>query len=109
MNLNQAQLLGLEKMISLNSGTLQHSGSGVINRATVYQSAYRDANWSVDNTGFQEDYDNLYVMAKTSDVSSWNLKPLKTEVTLDGVKYMTGKTITVNGPATTIWLRKRLL
>jgi len=109
MTLSQAQLLGLNKMIGLNSGTLSIVIANTTYTATVYKSAYKDNNRTVDGNAFFDDFDNLFVMARTDDVSGWNLKPETTEVTLDGTKYMTGKTITVNGPATTIWLRKRRL
>lgn len=103
MTLSQAQLLGLNKMIAMNTGTLAYSGSTV----SCYKSAYKDNNYSMDNTGLMGDFDNLFVMARTSEVGSWNLEPYTKEVTLDGTPYMTGRTITVNGPATTIWLRKK--
>ena len=103
MTLSQAQLLGLNRMIALNPGTLTYSGSTV----TVYKSAYKDTNYSMDNTGLMGDLDNLFVMARTTEITGWNLLPYTNEVTLDGTPYMTGRTITVNGPATTIWLRKK--
>lgn len=98
-----ADLAALNKCISLNPGVLTYNGSSI----TVYKSAYRDYNTAMDSTGLSMDYDNLFIDARTSEISGWGLQPYVNAVTLDGVQFMTGKTITVNGPATTVWLRKR--
>lgn len=104
MNLNQAQLAGLNALIRLNGGTLTFRGSSV----SVYKSAYTDRSNSMDSEGLGVSLDNLFVMARSTEVASWGLKPFIHEVTLDGVAYMTGKTVTTTGPATTIWLREKL-
>jgi hypothetical protein len=49
--------------------------------------------------------DDRYVMATPGDVSGWGLEPMTSEVTLDGVAYMVGRTINKTTSFWTIWLR----
>lgn len=92
---------------ALSSGTLNYVSGSTPLTASVYKSFIRDYSREMDNTGYQQTYDNLYVLVKPSDVASWGLKPMTSEVTLDGVAYMTGRTINTTLGYTTIFLRTK--
>lgn len=97
----------LDKAIGMNSGVLSFVKNGTTLTATVYKSVIKDYNRDIANAGYEESLDNLYVLAKPSDVSSWGLQPMTSNVTLDGTPYMVGRTIQTNTSFITIWLRVR--
>jgi len=97
----------LNKAIGMNSGTLTFVKDGTTVSATVYKSILKDYNRDPANAGYEETYDNLYVLAKPSDVQDWGLQPMTSEVKLDGVDYMTGRSINKTTSFWTIFLRAR--
>ena len=96
----------LQKAKSLNSGSLSFLKDGTTPvTASVYRSFLKDYNRDMAESGYEESFDNLHVMAKPSDVSGWGLQPMTSIVTLDGVQYMVGRTTTNTPGYFTIWLR----
>lgn len=106
-SLSSALSAALAKAKQLNSGTLTFVSGSTTVSATVYKSFLKDQNRDIDDAGYQESYDNLYVMATPADVSSWGLQPMTSNVQLDGVPYMVGRTINKTSDYWTIWLRVR--
>jgi hypothetical protein len=104
-SLSSALSAALARAKQLNSGTLTYLSGSTTLSATVYKSFLKDYNRDMDDAGYSETYDNLYVMATPADVSSWGLQPMTSVVKLDGVEYMIGKTINKTTDYWTVWLR----
>ena len=107
MNSVQAVLdAALAKAKALQSGTLSFTKSnGTVVSCTVFKSYLKDQNYDMEDTGYSETLDSMYVLAKPSDVSDWGLVPMKSVVTLDGTQFMIGRTIAKTVSYYTIWLR----
>ena len=101
-----AELLGnaLDKLTQLNSGTLTYNGQSV----TVFKSFLRNQVRSMSDFGYDDSYDDLYVLVRPESIESWDLQPLKTQLKLDGVDYFLGKTTTTTPGYVTLWLRKKI-
>jgi hypothetical protein len=99
-----ATLLGqaLDKLTTLNPGTLTFGGESI----SVFKSFLRNVNRQMNDFGYDDSFDDLYVLAKPADISSWNLQPLKSTVTLDGVSYKLGRSTTTTPGYVTLWLRR---
>lgn len=93
--------LGLDELITINPGTLTYNGQSV----TVFKSFLRNQTRDMQENGFEQMFDDLYVLAKPSDIASWSLVPSHTQVTLDSVVYIVGRTVTTTTGYVTIWLR----
>jgi len=96
---------GLNKLIELNPATLTNTTGTSI---TVFKSFLKNQDRKMSEYGYDDSYDDLYVLAKPTDVASWTLEPLKTKVLLDGVQYYLGKTTTTTPGYITLWLRKKI-
>ena len=92
---------GLRVLMTQSPGVLTYQGTSV----DCYRSAVRDYSRKMDPTGYNEVYDNLFVQVLTEDISSWNLVPMSSQVTLDGDAFIVGQTVTTTGAITTIYLR----
>ena len=106
MTLDEAYLAGLAKHTSLSTGSLSYikaNGSPVT--ASVYKSYQRDFNRDMQDAGYLESFDNTYVLAKASDVSSWGLTPMTSKVFLDGQPLLIGRTISKTNAYWQIYLR----
>jgi hypothetical protein len=97
----------LAKAKSLNSGTLSYVSGSTTVTAKVYTGWLRDQSRNMEDAGYEATYDNLYVMASPEDVSNWGLQPMTSQVTVDGVAYLIGKTINKTSAYWSIWLRTR--
>jgi hypothetical protein len=105
MNLEQALGAALNKLIALNPATLTNeSGTSI----TVFKSFLKNKARTMNEFGYDDSFDDLYLLAKPDDVSSWTLEPMKTRILLDGVVYYLGKTTTETPGYVSIWLRKRI-
>lgn len=100
-NINDLFKGGLDLLIKQSPGSLVYASQTV----TCYKSVYRDNNRTQEITGFDDSLDNLYVLCKASDVSTWDIEPLQSHIVLDGVEFCIGKSITKNESYWTIWLR----
>ena len=100
-NIAEALTQALARAKSLNSGTLSYNG----NSCTVYTGWLRDQSREMVDAGYEATYDDRYVMASPGDVEGWGLQPMTSEVTLDGVAYMLGRTINKTSAYWTIYLR----
>jgi hypothetical protein len=100
MNVAAALAGALARVKSITSGTLSFNG----NTATVYKSFARSYNREQQASGYNE-FDDMSVLATPSDVSDWNLIPNQSQVTLDGVAYEVGQSITKTPDYWTIFLR----
>ena len=106
MNLDEAMLSGLIKHTGLSTGSLTYLKNGTTPvTASVYKSYQRDTNSDMQDAGFMDSLDNLYVLAKTSDVSGWGLLPMKSQVFLDGQSFQIGRTIGKTNAYWQIYLR----
>lgn len=92
---------GLDKLIQINPGTLTYNDQSV----TVFKSFLRNQNRQLNAIGYEDTYDDLYVLVKPSDIASWNLQAMKTLVYLDGVAYRLGRSTTTTPGYITLWLR----
>lgn len=101
MNLTQLMQVGLNHAKSINSGTLVCNGISI----TVYKSFLKTQSREMQEVGYNNSYDDLYVLASPTDVVGMNLIPNQTEVTLDGVGYVVGRTVTTTPGYVSIWLR----
>lgn len=101
MTLAQALNNGLELLKQQNPGTLVYNGHTI----TVFKSFLRNENRQMQLDGYTLQYDDLYVLAKPSDVANWNIVPNKTVVKLDNVDYVVGQSTTTTPGYVTIWLR----
>lgn len=107
MTLDEALLSGLVKHASLSSGSLSYvKSNGTTVSASVFKSYQRDNNADMQDAGYLDGLDNLYVLAKTNDVSSWGLQPLTSTVTLDSEQFLIGRTIGKTNAYWQIYLRK---
>jgi hypothetical protein len=107
MTLTEAYTAGLEKHRSLNAGSLSFiKTNGAPVSASVYRSYQRDFTRDMEDAGFNDAFDNLYVLAKTTDVSSWGLLPMTSKVFLDGEQFLIGRTIGTAPGFSQIYLRK---
>lgn len=101
--LENALLAGFNAISALSSGTLTYGTSS----CTVFVANNRDNSKKMTDSGYWDQFDDLYVLAKKSDVVDWNLKPSLSQVSLDGVAHMVGRSINKNNAVWTIWLRKK--
>lgn len=102
MTLAQALAAGLAKVKTISSAVLQHSGSADI---TVFKSFLRNQTREMKEVGFELMYDDLHVMATPADAATLDLIPGHTQVTVDGVVYIVGRTVTTTPGYVTIFLR----
>jgi|ERR1044072_8949966 hypothetical protein len=106
MTLDEAYLAGLSKHAALSTGLLTYTKSdNTVVSASVYKSYQRDSNSDMQDAGYLDSLDNLYVLAKTSDVSTWGLQPMTSKVTLDGTSFLVGRTIGKTNAYWQIYLR----
>jgi hypothetical protein len=101
--LTEVLTAGLNKLVELNPGTLTFNGSSI----TVFKSFLRNQNRSMNEFGYDDSFDDLYVLAKPVDVEGWNLQPMKSQVALDGTNYILGKSTTTTPGYITLWLRRK--
>jgi hypothetical protein len=101
MDVTAALNAGLDVLKKINAGTLTYNGQSI----TVFKSYLRNRSREMQENGYMDGYDDLYVLAKLSDVSSWGLLPQKTLVTLDGVEYRVGQSTTSCAGYMTIFLK----
>lgn len=105
MSTTIAELLGnaLDKLMGLNSGNLVFNGNSI----TVFKSFLRNQVRDMGQFGYDDTYDDLYVLTKPEDIASWNLQPKKSILTLDGTDYVLGRSTTTTPGYVTLWLRLR--
>lgn len=102
MTVAQVLAAALARAKTISSGTLQHSGSADI---TVFKSFLRNQTRDMKDVGFEQMYDDLHVMATPADATTLNLIPGHTQVTVDGIVYIVGRTVTTTPGYVTIFLR----
>lgn len=73
--------------------------------ASVYSSFGKQVNIETDEFGKNKTYIDYSVIAKTEDVSRWNLIPKQSKVYIDNEPYMIGGVVTTNPYLTWISLR----
>lgn len=105
MNIASALQAGLDVLIAMSGGTLRNTSDQSIR---VFKSFLRNRTRTMSEYGYDDTYDDLYVIAKPSDVVGWTLSPLKTKLYLDDVPYYVGRTTTETSGYITIWLRKEI-
>lgn len=106
MNVSAALTGALNRLKSINSGTLSFvDANGNTQSATVFKSYAFTNRREQRETGYEQHYDDLYVMATPADVETWGLTPMSSEVSLDGVAYMVGNNIVKTPVHWQIWLR----
>lgn len=103
--INAAILAGYSVLESIGDCQLSYKTFGPI---TCYKSEEKTYNRKMTDTVFSNEFDDVFLLVKSSLISTWNLKPISCEVTVDGMKYLTGNTITECGPITKIYLRKKV-
>lgn len=101
MSVQSVLAAALVKAKTFSSGTLTYNGESV----TVYKSFVRHQTREMKEIGYEPIYDDLHVMAKPEDIADWDLVPAKSEVTVDDVAYIIGKTVTETPGYVTIFLR----
>jgi len=101
MNVNTALSNALSLVKSMNSGTLAYNGKS----CKVYTGWLRDHSREMVDAGYEPTLDDRYCMASPDDIKDWGLQPMTSEVTLDGVAYMVGRTINKTESYWTVWLR----
>lgn len=90
---------------TLSSGSFSYHNGTTAFTASVFKSFIRENNKEMQDAGYLESLDNLYVLAKTSDVSGWGLQPMTSKVYLDGESYLVGRTITKSNAYWQVYLR----
>ena len=78
------------------------------NTAACHRTATISRSRSVNEDGYDDGFDDLYVLVNEDYVEGWELEPMVTRVDLDGVEYMTGRTVKDGGGYLKIYLRKLL-
>ena len=105
MDLQTAYEMGLAKHTSMNSGSLTYNNGTTTLTCSVYKSYQRDSNKDQQDAGYLDSLDNLYVLAKASDIQTWGLLPMVSRVTLDGEPFLIGRTIGKTNAYWQIYLR----
>jgi len=106
-NLESAFNAALAKAKELSKGVLSFNNGSETLTCSVYKSVIKDYNRNMQDAGYTPSYDDLYVLASATDVSSWGLQPMTSKVSLDGVDYQLGQTINKTQYFWTIWLRAK--
>jgi outer membrane lipoprotein-sorting protein len=91
MTLKQRQQAALAKLIALSPATLVYNGQTI----TVYKTPSVRKAMNLNEYSMQFNIDDFYIIADADDVASWNVEELRTSrVTVDGVTYQIGQTLT---------------
>lgn len=106
MNLDSMLYSALGVLRNYSSGSFSFVNDGTPVTASVYKSHSQYLSSELRDATYSDTFDDLFVIAKAGDVSTWNLVPKKSEVWLDGVAYKTGNTINKTRQYWTIYLRK---
>jgi hypothetical protein len=78
------------------------------NSAACHRTSTVSRSRQVNEDGYDDGFDDLYVLVNEDYVDGWVLEPMVTLVDLDGVQYMTGRTVKNGGGYLKIYLRKLL-
>lgn len=92
---------GLNKLMESNPGSLTYNGQTIV----CFKSFLKNQTREMGQFGYDDSYDDLYVLVKPSSIAGWNLQPKKTQLTLDGVDYILGRSTTTTPGYSTLWLR----
>ena len=101
MSVQSLLAAALVKAKESSSGTITFNGESV----TGYKSFLRHQTREMREVGFEQIFDDLHVLVNPEDVSTWTLIPAKSEITVDGIAYIVGKTVTTTPGYITIFLR----
>ncbi len=107
MDINTQLGAGLDKLISISPAVLSYQSGSTTVSASVARSYTRYERRTFKNAGVEDTFDDMYVMARPSDVESWGLEALKSQVALDSEPMMIGNTIKKSIAFWKIFLRRR--
>jgi hypothetical protein len=96
---------GLNRLKAINSATLSYTSGSTEVSCSVFKSMVSTHRRAMTDAGYEVDLDDVFVLATPSDVSSWGLQEMTSEVRLDGVAYMLGQSIVKTPVHWEIWLR----
>jgi hypothetical protein len=107
MNLDSILNLALTTLKGYSNADLTFTKSdGTVVTANVFRGHSNYISRDIADSGYEENLDDLFIIAKTSFVDTWGLAPMTSKVQLDGVNYMVGKSINKTAQYWTIYLRK---
>ena len=89
-------LAGWQAAFDVSPATLSYLSGSTTVSASVVSSYGAGHKYQMNENNFIKEYLDYSVLAKTSDVSSWGLEPLKSKVVVDGTTYLVGGLITKN-------------
>jgi hypothetical protein len=101
MNVDLVLKEALNLAMSISSGSITYNNKTVVG----YKSFLRHQTRDMKEVGFEQMYDDLHMLVKPEDIEEWDLVPSHTQVTVDGVDYIVGRTVTTTPGYVTIFLR----
>jgi hypothetical protein len=104
---DRALTAALEIAISQSPAVLTFVSGSTTVSASVKKSYTEYSNRQQRDAGYEVGLDNMFVMARTGDVSSWGLKAQTSNVSVDGVPMCLGQSIGKTVVYWKIWLRQK--